>query len=67
MIEILITQLSQTSLLVSIGVMIALYVVIITNWPRWQRSKSFLKNYQGVQRVHEGEVPRLGGLVIYIG
>ena len=67
MIEILITQLSQTSLLVSIGVMIALNVVIITNWPRWQRSKSFLKNYQGVQRAHEGEVSRLGGLVIYIG
>lgn len=67
MIEVLITQLMQTSLLVSIGVMIALYVVIITNWPRWQRSKSFLKNYQGVQRAHEGEVPRLGGLVIYIG
>jgi UDP-GlcNAc:undecaprenyl-phosphate GlcNAc-1-phosphate transferase len=67
MIEILITQFLQTSLLVSVGVMIALYVVIITQWPRWQRSKSFLKNYQGVQRVHEGEVPRLGGLVIYIG
>ena len=67
MIEILITQLSQTSLLLSVGVMIALYVVIITQWPRWQHSKSFLKNYQGVQRVHEGEVPRLGGLVIYIG
>lgn len=54
-------------MLVSIGLMIALYVVIITNWPQWHRSKSFLKNYQGVQRVHEGEVPRLGGLVIYIG
>ena len=67
MIEILITQLSQTSLLVSAGVMIALNVVIITQWPRWQHSKSFLKNYQGIQRVHEGEVPRLGGLVIYIG
>ncbi|MDC6486950.1 MraY family glycosyltransferase [Methylophilaceae bacterium] len=67
MIEVLITQFLQASLLVSTGVMIALYVVIITQWPRWQRSKSFLKNYQGVQRVHEGEVPRLGGLVIYIG
>ena len=67
MIEVLITQLSQTSLLVSVGVMIALYGVIITQWPRWQQSKSFLKNYQGVQRVHEGEIPRLGGLVIYIG
>ena len=67
MIEILITQLSQTGLLVSIGVMIALYAIIITHWPQWHRSKLFLKNYQGVQRVHEGEVPRLGGLVIYIG
>jgi UDP-N-acetylmuramyl pentapeptide phosphotransferase/UDP-N-acetylglucosamine-1-phosphate transferase len=67
MIEIFVNQLTQTSLLVSVGVMIALYVVIITQWPRWQHSKPFLKNYQGVQRVHEGEVPRLGGLVIYTG
>ena len=67
MIKILITEISQISLLVSVGVMIALYVVIISQWPRWQHSKSFLKNYQGIQRVHEGEVPRLGGLVIYIG
>lgn len=67
MIEIFITQLLQTSLLVSIGMMIALYGVIIAQWPQWQKSKPFLKNYQGIQRVHEGEIPRLGGLVIYIG
>lgn len=67
MIEVFVNQLTQTSLLVSVGVMIALYVVIITRWTRWQHSKSFLKNYQGIQRVHEGEIPRLGGVVIYIG
>ena len=67
MIEILITQLLQTNLLISAGVMTALYGIIITQWPQWQKHKSFFKNYQGVQRVHEGEIPRLGGLVIYIG
>ena len=67
MIEVIIPQLTQISLLASIGVMITLYVVIIILWPRWRQSKSFLKNYQGIQRAHEGEIPRLGGLVIYIG
>lgn len=67
MIEIIISHFSQTSLLASIGVMITLYAVIIILWPRWRQSKSFLQNYQGIQRAHEGEVPRLGGLVIYIG
>ena len=53
MIEILITQLSQTSMLVSIGLMIALYSFIIIKWSQWLQHKSSLTHYQGIQRVHE--------------
>lgn len=66
MIEIIYSQLSQFSLIVSVCVMFILYVFIINKWPQWQQKKSFIK-YNGIQRAHIGEIPRLGGVIIYTG
>lgn len=65
--EFIVFQLSQISLLVPAGIMTALYVIIITNWPlRWYQ-KLFIKNFRNIQWVHDGEIPRLGGMIIYFG
>lgn len=57
----------KNNFLISIGLSIALYLLILNQWPRLMKKISSIKNYSGVQRVHEGEVPRLGGFVIFAG
>ena len=43
-----------------------LFYLCIYIWPKFILS-SAKYGYEGKQRVHEGEVPRLGGLIFYIG
>jgi UDP-GlcNAc:undecaprenyl-phosphate GlcNAc-1-phosphate transferase len=61
------TQLSQLSLLISVLVMILLYFLFISQWSNIQSHYLLRYYHHGDQRTHEGEVPRLGGLVIIIG
>jgi UDP-N-acetylmuramyl pentapeptide phosphotransferase/UDP-N-acetylglucosamine-1-phosphate transferase len=46
--------------------MICMYIFTIIFWPTLI-TKFGLKKYQGVQRVHVGEVPRIGGLISVVG
>lgn len=66
MIDLFLTEFKQWSLLISIISMICMYIITIIFWPSLM-SKFGLKKYQGVQRVHVGEVPRIGGLISIIG
>jgi len=43
----------------------ALYFFIIKIWAKNQSWTTQTLHYMGKQRVHEGETPRLGGLIIY--
>ena len=67
MIKHIFSELFQTSLLISLFFMTFLYIVIISQWNKWLQKLKFIKSYQGIQRAHEGEIPRMGGLVTYIG
>lgn len=66
MIKIVLNELLQFKLLISIVVSFSLYAVIIFMWSKLQRSYLFFKQYSGIQRAHEGEISRIGGLVIFI-
>ena len=66
MIDLFLVEFGQWSLLISIIMMICMYIVTIILWPTLL-TKFALKKYQGVQRVHAGEVPRIGGLISVIG
>jgi UDP-GlcNAc:undecaprenyl-phosphate GlcNAc-1-phosphate transferase len=66
MIDFFIEELKQSGLLISIVLMICIYIITIILWPSIM-SKFQLKNYQGVQRVHFGEVPRVGGIISLLG
>jgi UDP-GlcNAc:undecaprenyl-phosphate GlcNAc-1-phosphate transferase len=67
MIELFLNHSLESSSLTSIMLMIIIYLIIIFRWSKWQISNPCLKQYLGMQRIHEGEIPRLGGLVIYAG
>jgi UDP-GlcNAc:undecaprenyl-phosphate GlcNAc-1-phosphate transferase len=67
MIEYIFFELIKNNFIFSIGLSIVLYILFVTQWLKATKNISFIKNYPGVQRVHDGEVPRLGGLVIIIG
>jgi len=67
MINVFINQIHQFSLIISIIVMLALSALFSFFWPQIQTKFNFLKPYHAVQKVHEGEVPRLGGLISYLG
>ena len=67
MINVLLNQIHQSSLLISIIVMFLLNASLSFFWPLILNKIKPLKSYDGIQRVHEGEVPRLGGLVSYLG
>ena len=41
------------------------YALLILNWNTKLIKKFSFKSYQGAQRVHEGEISRLGGFIIY--
>jgi len=47
--------------------MLFLYSYISFGWNYIFQNISWLKKYNATQRVHDGEVPRLGGLVIILG
>jgi len=48
-------------------IMLFLYAYISIGWDSIFQKISWLKKYSATQRVHEGEVPRLGGLILIIG
>ena len=50
-----------------ISIMLFLYAYISFSWDNIFQNISWLKKYRATQRVHDGEVPRLGGLVLIIG
>lgn len=66
MIDIFLSEFTQMSLITSIALMFSFYIIAIIFWPTLM-SKLQLKYYQRIQRVHEGEVPRIGGLISVIG
>jgi UDP-N-acetylmuramyl pentapeptide phosphotransferase/UDP-N-acetylglucosamine-1-phosphate transferase len=66
MIDLFLSEFKQPSLLISMIAMILIYLITIIFWPTFML-KFGLKKYQGVQRVHVGEVPRTGGLISVIG
>lgn len=66
MIDLFIKDIIHSSLWVFILVMLSLYAVTIYFWSE-VRERFHIKNYRGVQRAHEGEVPRIGGLISFIG
>ena len=61
----LLTLININLILLILG-LIFTYIVLIFNLNTKLMKKFSLKSYQGAQRVHEGEVCRLGGFVIYI-
>ena len=66
MIDLFLLEFRQWSLLISIILMVCMYIFTIIFWPTLL-TKFGIKKYQGIQRVHEGEVPRIGGLISVIG
>jgi UDP-GlcNAc:undecaprenyl-phosphate GlcNAc-1-phosphate transferase len=44
----------------------ALYFLILNAWSNNQSWTTKTLHYKGKQRVHEGEIPRLGGVIIYL-
>ena len=66
MIDLFLSEFKQWSLLISMIAMICIYIITIIFWPTLM-TKFGLKKYQAVQRVHVGEVPRVGGLISVIG
>jgi len=53
-----------SSLLITFIFSLFLFSLIIFSW-RFLNKKQIIKKYEATQRVHQGEIPRLGGLVIY--
>ena len=43
-----------------------LYFLVLNIWAKNQSWTTQTLHYKGKQRVHEGEIPRLGGLIIYL-
>ena len=66
MIDLLLSEFKRGSLLITMIAMTLIYLISIIFWPTFM-SKFGLKKYQGVQRVHVGEVPRIGGLISVFG
>lgn len=66
MFDIFLAEFKQQSLLISVILMICMYIIAVNFWHNIM-SKFKLKNYQGIQRIHMGEVPRVGGLISIIG
>lgn len=67
MINLFLSQVHQLSLIISIVVMLSLSAFFSFFWSQIQTKVTFLNVYDAVQKVHEGEVPRLGGLISYLG
>lgn len=62
-----INYLDPNSLVISFAIVIFLFVSAIFYWEKLLIKINWLKKYKKIQRIHEGEVPRLGGVIIYIG
>lgn len=45
---------------------ISLYFLITLNWNKFIKNSLLERKYDGIQRLHEGEVPRLGGFVFIL-
>ena len=57
----------QTSQIIAILLMFGLYAFFSFYWESLVYLRMNLKKYHGIQRIHEGEVSRLGGVVAYCG
>jgi UDP-GlcNAc:undecaprenyl-phosphate GlcNAc-1-phosphate transferase len=66
MIDVLFEEFKQLSFIFSALLMFCMYYITITFWPIFM-SKLRLKKYDGIQRIHDGEVPRIGGLISVVG
>jgi UDP-GlcNAc:undecaprenyl-phosphate GlcNAc-1-phosphate transferase len=66
MIDLFIIQFKQLNFLISNTLMFSLYTFAIFFWAQIML-KFKVKNYHALQRVHEGEVPRIGGLISFVG
>ena len=62
-----ILEIDKVAFMISAIVMLILYLALISKWKDIFKSNSWLINYNAVQRLHEGEIPRLGGFVSIIG
>ena len=67
MTDIFLTEINKLSLILSITTMFILNAVFSFFWPQIHANIRFFKPYKAVQKVHEGEVSRLGGLISYLG
>jgi len=67
MLNIFLDQIHQTSLIIATLLMIALNCILSFYWQSIHHKFKSLKSYQGVQRVHQGEVSRLGGVIAFVG
>jgi UDP-GlcNAc:undecaprenyl-phosphate GlcNAc-1-phosphate transferase len=67
MFNVILDNVQQTSQIIAILLMFGLYAFFSFYWESLVSLRMNLKKYHGIQRVHEGEVSRLGGLVAYCG
>src|SRR5210317_1853823 len=67
MISILQTQIFSFSHLLMIIFLFSFYILSTIIWPIILKKFHSIKNYSGIQRIHTGEVPRLGGLISFLG
>jgi len=66
MIDSVLIRLLSLNTFISVILMIVFNVVVILMWPKILKL-SFFKKYKGIQRIHDGEVSRLGGLISFFG
>lgn len=62
----ILNQLNLNYLLINILVFFLLYFLISIIWRNNENWLLKTINYSGLQRVHEGETPRIGGLIFYL-
>ena len=67
MLNIFLDQIHQTSLIIATLLMIAMNFILSFYWQSIRHKFKFLKSYQAIQRVHQGEVSRLGGVIAFLG
>ena len=67
MIDAFLNDIHQVSMISAIMFMLITNAIFSFYWPQITAKLKLLYTYHAVQKVHEGEVPRLGGLVCYCG
>ena len=67
MIDIIYDKINNFSILISFFFMIMIYFFIITQWANVFKKIPTLRNYNGIQRTHDGEIARFGGIISWLG